>query len=1472
MAAGSADTQGRRSRLPQIRGWFIILAGLAFGAGYLYHLHLQDREVFINSYYFRTLQEVATEFNNNLDQLVRLHEYGESRSTILSIFASYREEDIKSPGEQQQDRKDDAAGDLAEQGEEAEDTGYTYTLEANRLKISTGKADYSVDIGDLLPEPANEFVLYVIADEHNRVLSSAGGASGLSMIDTDVVSRAIQLRDNQDWLKLATQQRTDAPQTGKSLPGYSTQIDVDLNTGTSRVFALPFILHHRVGIPAGGGASTQDGDRAGGKSLYLLGIQPENVIDAYDNKRWNLSLLLLSLAGLVFLWTITRLLMLSRHQPIGDGFYRTTMIAAYGTFILLVALLLAFAQRNAAVADRQDRARSLMAQVFEGAERDLYTTFAALEEYRRTYAALLGCAGLGEYVVASSIEQPRTASPPAGNAADQLSELSQQTIVIGSEPQLRIRRYAGRDLVGFLCGSDGAEIAAPGGEDAGLPRFSKVNVYGHGARVRLDQDDDKVSEWFDIGSVEELPGRGRLLSVFLMDADGRQVLPMFYFNEYNNRPKSYGLAHRDYFRRVRDRSGWDITVERPESFHGSTGEDAGCSDSSEAGEGCAGESVRLSVSNVYIQRLLNINTGTRGSTLGMPLQPVAAQSGTDTSDTRFILGSDIVLPSLSLTAWTDPEAVQDMVFMVIDRDTGQVLYHMDADRAMVENLYRAGRGAADISRRVSSGRLGGRAVSGFYHGEAGQFLSAPLPVSQWAIVVFIPGASTDSLMTNAFLVNVGGMTAALLVLSFLIYLLRRRVDSDGLKRRWGIPAGINRHGLMLFSSILLAAVYAGFRLGGVVEREASGSSGWDYPVIAALLALAAVLLWGYRVLRRLRRQDRRRAELESRAGTGDLRLFALFLLIGGCATAYLWYMGDKPGGALRWYYHSLHEARLNQEQRELHNVALTRFPNSIKLHGADPLSLVPIEAGWRSTLSDPCVDSLGRKRVSKQPHVMPEDVGTFSQLTASTDPYDWVLRYLLDLAPGNDREACPEQEGQPGKAFHQADADGAQSAQAPSPLPRFIAVMGLGFLILCIGWQLFYRWLLHARLIGPPGLLEHLRHIVSRNLPERSYGPRPGMVLDLRCRRPAGEDLAALLHRHTAPAGSDPATRQTPSRRGTALLLQECPCLRDAAAQPDCLPGVSVSFHEGEPTSARADQSAVGGPLRVELSDLDTCLSQSASRSNLLRLLRQLKAICLSGELAELRVSLGFHSYEALLLKAHNLESELEPMSEAEFAGWAETLMDFSVELPEDLLSELDPGFLQFECAGSSLLRGLPEELLQDRLAPAPTWPRQRRWLLLRDVDKTGSEWATINCILLKAGALFRHKWETCSSAEKLALYNLARKRRINAANAQLLEQLALQGLIRVDHGRVRIVNNSFAYFARHAEDTASLRHLVEIGEVGVWQEYRLPVTLVILLVLGGIAFTSGSSLYLIAASLLGLLGTIGSLTSSAQMIRENLR
>ena len=236
LQADNSEKQTRPGRLPKVRGWFVLLLAFGLGASYLYYLHIENRKVFINSFYFRTLQEAAAELNNNFDQLVRLHKYGESRSTILSIFPSYQR--VETPGNS---TSDSAGTGNAEVAAEDRREAQSFELQGNRLQITVGDDGYVVDMVDLLPVTHDHFSQYLVVGADNRVLAMTEGGSGLSLVDTEFISQAIQQRENQDWLKLAAQQGTEPPNPKRPLPGYSTQIDVELNTGASRVFVLPFL-------------------------------------------------------------------------------------------------------------------------------------------------------------------------------------------------------------------------------------------------------------------------------------------------------------------------------------------------------------------------------------------------------------------------------------------------------------------------------------------------------------------------------------------------------------------------------------------------------------------------------------------------------------------------------------------------------------------------------------------------------------------------------------------------------------------------------------------------------------------------------------------------------------------------------------------------------------------------------------------------------------------------------------------------------------------------------------------------------------------------------------------------------------------------------------------------------------------------------------------------------------------------------
>ena len=224
-------------------------------------------------------------------------------------------------------------------------------------------------------------------------------------------------------------------------------------------------------------------------------------------------------------------------------------------------------------------------------------------------------------------------------------------------------------------------------------------------------------------------------------------------------------------------------------------------------------------------------------------------------------------------------------------------------------------------------------------------------------------------------------------------------------------------------------------------------------------------------------------------------------------------------------------------------------------------------------------------------------------------------------------------------------------------------------------------------------------------------------------------------------------------------------------------------------------------------------------------------------------------------------------LDHAEYLSWAECLMDFMVNVPDSFMQGIDFALLKEEVNHFPELAFIAKDVAEQ--TPEDDWED----VFKRDEDLLlESRWATINYILLNAEALYRFKWESCSSAEKLALINLAKQQRINPANTQMIEHLALNGLITVRKGNLDIINRSFAHFVLHAETAETLNQLIAEGEAGVWKNYKLPLGLLIVLIIGGIALTSGESIYIIAASMAGILGTIASVTNSANLLRGQVQ
>ncbi|WP_237064166.1 MULTISPECIES: hypothetical protein [Microbulbifer] len=1434
-----------------MRGWLILLALASLASLYFYIRYQEQQEVFTNTYYFRTLQEVAAELDTRLEQLYNVNWWGESDVKIVSIFPTYKPaSDADCLGVREVVRKGE---------QKAHDS--VFTLKGSHVIGCLGSGrGYEVSISDVLPDPGGDFVLYLLADAGGRVLGSTGGASGLSIIDTRAISREIQAQGGQSWLGLVSKKEGPEIDERKELPGHSYYVDMVLSSGASRVYIQPYRLRSGVDllIPRSDGENGEG--FAPSDHLYLIGVLPDRLLDLKEDKRWNLSLLLLSIMFLASCWTVARLVMMSRNEPLGTFFYCATFAGTFVVFIMVVALWLAWGERAAEVARKQANARELLQETSARLESELYWLFRDLESFHTYYARLLssgvhpeaGTKPEGTPGAAGELRDPGLLVLPGGNVNCRQVE----AVTLGDGSGYERPEEAEKE---WTLSPDEVAVARSitDKRSEGLLPFSQVYLFGCGARLVTPGE---VGERFDSSQMAAQRGP-KLINVFLMNQSGDRVLPTFQFVESNKTPISYPLGHRDYFREVRAGTGWHGVFARGSGPAPVSGCWATCADP----EHGIDEGDTRSIHNFYIQRLLNFSSGTRGTTVGMPLakEGVGAADGADWPPGDYILGSDILLPSMTLNEWHEPQKLQDLVLMVVDRSTGDVLFHMDHRRTMVENLFHSGQGTVAISQVIRSGLYRNRAVPGFYRGISGDFIAGRLPLEQWVAVAFIPDDGTDSLMTNFFLSMTAGMGLSLLLVTALLYALPAIFGDP--KARLGIPLAINRHNTLLFTSILIASLYLGFRMGSVIQGElGEGPVSTAAPVWAPVIALLLVLAWGCCRYFHMRRVSGGDAGLAPDRGL--LVLLTLYFLFGLAIIGQLQRVGNTPVSAMHWYFSSkLYPARLNQELAELETIALTRYPNTIKRFAADPLDLLPISPRWRTALA--CTRD---GKPSNQRHRLPAEIGTFSQLTATTGVANWLRRYVLGWT--NDGRWRAGHAPDPCDDVGKVDSPGGGQAELPDASPAgdgtlqlaghmalYIVLQVLVFLVICRLWLMFYRRVITPRMFGTPDFLVHLKQLSGPGGRLRGVRPAPGLVVDLCDKEVTGIGLDMLVHR----AGQD----NGPATPVLDLLLAHCPALRTSSEDEEQFPEVRVRLNG---MGSRGGAPVAGKAPAICLENIETCLATPPGRARLLQLVRQLKSMQLSGRLSELRLCLESQCFETLLLNAHAPAPGRSWPDAQERAAWAELLMDFTVDLPQALVERADPAFVIEECRGGRLLRYLIPELAEH--ARGSSGRLRQGWRTLLDRHKTGPEWASILCILLKAGARFRYQWEACSSEEKLALYYLARGKRINPANTQVLEQLAIQGLVRIENGRVQIVNNSFAYFVLNAEDLESMRQLLESGHQGAWLTYRLPVTLVILLLVGAIAISSGNSIYLIVATVMGLLGSIGSLVGSARMIHENLR
>ncbi len=1405
------------------RFWVLGLLGIFAASSYFYYKHRLSEEKFANINYFRILSESAQAFNEKLSQLATLIKYDESDANIRSVFPSFR--------------KPASTSNSTELTNKA-NLPMVYRVTENAISIEkktqadTEDSKYhihkNISIDDILPIPVGGFSSYLIVDKDNKVIAVSGESSALSIINTQQISQQLRLSEQQSWQNLAKAELPETEQDQFELPGYSRLLDIELTSEEYRLFIYPFKLNEQVRL--------KNHDYKTIEALYLIGVLPKERLKTLENQRWNLTVLTLVLALLIFIWLMARLFMLSNNQPVGDLFYRSVMVCSYLLFVLVVALFIAYSERSMEQQSKQLKAEQLMTSISTSLDRELNGIITELQKFQTYFTQIIhrqtelssGEKSLTKMFDCSlkstliELENSSQTAPAASNISSFLKDnqltLDQNIAPVG---YYRVNSIAWQKA----CENFNKSTQTSDSQyNLFLALIKNINIFASGiSSLNSPSYQDVFS-----GEARSNSAQNKILSALLLSAeDGINSYPTYINSESNKPPTQYDLTHREYYKAVREKRGWTLKL-------------SGSS-----------EHIKI-IDNIYIQRLRNVNSGVKGTTLAMPLESKSTSNKDKQSiKPKYILVSDIELTSLSMPEFISKTQLLDMVYMVVDRNSGEVLFHLDDERAMIENLFEHGQGTDAISHRIKAG-LGGRAqrpvqaTDGYYHGAAGTFVYRELPIKQWALVIFMPDESLDNYMTNLFLVIALTLTTVLAVIAVLGFGLRKFVDTGRLKKFLNIPLVIDRRKIMVFSSIFFSSIYLGYWIGMALFRNDPSQSSYSYVYLVTLIAVLLTLIWGcykYRSYYALSRQMQREPIPSER---GCLYLLAVFTLSGAMVFYYLTSFGLISSGSLNWYYTTkVWPARILQEKNELREMASTRFPNSINLHYVNPLDVLPISNEWRKVLESP-------SRLEKEPYLEPEDVDYFTKLINTTDMYEFIQRYIFDTKGFRQREET---------TLEKPDGFNQWSDKYQRKLSDFsnLAFLSVGFLSLCWLWVLFNQNILAHRIYGPRNFLRHLNQIVNRRHRSEMEFPSRARVFDLVNTPKEGYSLCYLVSLLRGDRSRLPELYEQ--------LFSQCPEILELCESNDAFPGLKIRVEVKEENKI------------LYLWGFDLALKEARLRQLLLKMINYFKSLQETNELDKLVIYCNFQHLQHLFFKNSELsieKSSRNHLDNSEYFNWSWCFKDFTVLVPFDLKENIDKTFIQQEIKAFPALGFIQEELheptVKDAQDNVETSFDTLRWLNLNDRQKTYDEWSSISFILIKAEAFYRFKWESCTQAEKLALYYLVKQKRINPSNLQMLEHLAQKGLIIVKCGRVHIVNKSFAFFVEYAEDKATMDKLVEVGNLGRWQDYRLPVTLLILMIIVIIALTSGNSLYMIVASIMGVLGTISSLTNSANMIRMNLQ
>lgn len=1414
---------------------------------------------------FRILSQVAGGINEQLNSLVQMLNAKQSEAVIRNRFPSYQPPNNKKPKEPSGGTPE--GGQLEKQNIKPNSKKIVFS--ENKVLFNeyseetagkTGVSAASVAVVDIIRQPPQQFSKIFISNAKGATLASFGADARLSAFDfTGLLNNT--LCDGSRKFEVGAKS-SECEQ--EYLLSRNDVMSVVLAGEDYRLYIYPFIVQVEMDV------------YNNEKPLYIIALirNSDNNYLAFIKSP---VVALLLFVGMLLIWCVFKIELQSVHHPIGAHFSKLTVFLFFITLALVYAFIMS--QYYSVVMDKRriSYAKEYVAKGRKSIDDSIKIALSHVYSNRELFKELGVYDGGGNWVkrvddffkkdnysFVADIYRGAGLNVACDGGNCNLYYVFCKSMKGGGGG------YNKDNGFGYDCFSgskpDSTERTL-GRDSAAYTFFTSVNaprVYGGFLKDidygSLDEPNKFVSAYDRLISCSSL--NDSELSVCHYNFNSINSFGIshgvnFLYKELYGKPVIYDLNHRNYFTDL-------VRSERKYNM------DGGYLNS--------------------VQRLKNIGDGTKGTTVS-----VLVKAGENIP--ALILNSDITASALD---YFDP-AIFDMSAFVVNKNTGIVQLHNDSSLELNENIYAQNSDNTNLEAYIKHEPLSltdFAKIHGSYHGQTGVYLVSGMENSDWAYIVFIPDLPVNVYEKSIFISFFAIVVVFIVFYSILSFVKNRFFRDDRFKAvlLFGKKTKTKKIILYCFGVYLVFMSVACLVLEGAYQASICF-------VLAMLFFVTLVVALNYAT----RGSDNQRMFLSYSRGwpfvvdkgvvlTSLLMVSLFYVSVNLHKVAQANIENYVSDGLLNYYCIRYADNRDTMRSNVLANFKVRINVGDVVV--SDLNGAVANNKKSQVSLNDfaPPQTSLGLMpdlRIACPANFMKKTPNPVASVIFNESNVFSYFSPLLSFAGGG-RDYIPSL----GDPFARHESGSVEKIGNHVATPQqAIDVISNNFFV-----HKFNHWSIVILLLST-GVFFYFCRIYDNYLSWVIFG-RTGFKRDIATLYQSSVDIQSSVkpaNLFVCNSVSSSATLPVLSYRdlfapGKPLLQKNNPFAIVTRRLATLRSSGSWAGYDTMLDMMQWQVVVVGDDLVLICSDVDPIYMQNDSERCLYDFVADMTAavnagllqgfvLCCSDLVLQQRlVGVGRAadsadaSYRWLVLLRQFMTTECSPVNSASLSSRnaAEYVKSLLVPHPARVMTARDKKILHDEIVRIPTLLYLDSQQVEKKeanLAVAHSgMPDNTHSWLRHDSSIYGRNRLAVSWLTARAQYLYRYFWFHCSDQEKICLYFLATKGIFNPKNQATLEALAARGLVRMAHGRVAVVNQSFAHFVRHAESEPAMAALIKATERGSWHLYKYPLTVLVGLSIVAICIVGAQSLSYAVSSIVALVAMVAGVANNFSLIRNVVR